>query len=200
MSNAVHEWPGTVLALNDLQRLGPNLRELIVADKVVLTPCARDEIKRLGVSLVRRETKKETSIGYGSDGLYPQVATVVLALGNEGFTLKALQMQQGIGSMLLGKTAGEMVASGVMKSAVLFCREPEAAACAANKLVGIRAAAVNNMMQAKRACSSLGANMMVVEMPGRTYFEIRQVILLMMNGKGCPEGSQALLERLDARS
>ena len=61
MSNAVHEWPGTVLALNDLQRLGPNLRELIVADKVVLTPCARDEIKRLGVSLVRRETKKETS-------------------------------------------------------------------------------------------------------------------------------------------
>ena len=109
-------------------------------------------------------------------------------------------MQQGIGSMLLGKTAGEMVASGVMKSAVLFCREPEAAACAANKLVGIRAAAVNNMMQAKRACSSLGANMMVVEMPGRTYFEIRQVILLMMNGKGCPEGSQTLLERLDARS
>ena len=173
MSNAVHEWPGTVLALNDLQRLGPNLRELIVADKVVLTPCARDEIKRLGVSR---------------------------ALGNEGFTLKALQMQQGIGSMLLGKTAGEMVASGVMKSAVLFCREPEAAACAANKLVGIRAAAVNNMMQAKRVCASLGANMMVVEMPGRTYFEIRQVILLMMNGKGCPEGSQTLLERLDARS
>lgn len=45
MSNAVHEWPGTVLALNDLQRLGPNLRELIVADKAVLTPCAHDEIK-----------------------------------------------------------------------------------------------------------------------------------------------------------
>ena len=200
MINAVHEWPGTVLALNDLQRLGPNLRELIVADKVVLTPCARDEIKRLGVSLVRKVAKKETSIGYGSDGLYPQVATVVLALGNEGFTLKALQMQQGIGSILLAKTAGEMVASGVMKSAVLFCREPEAAACAANKLVGIRAAAVNNMMQAKRVCASLGANMIVVEMPGRTYFEIRQVILLMMNTKGCPEGSQALLERLDARS
>lgn len=59
MSNAVHEWPGTVLALNDLQRLGPNLRELIVADKAVLTPCAHDEIKRLGVSLVRRETKKK---------------------------------------------------------------------------------------------------------------------------------------------
>jgi ribose 5-phosphate isomerase RpiB len=173
---------------------------LIVSDKVVLTPCARDEIKRLGVSLVRRVAKKETSIGYGSDGLYPQVATVVLALGNEGFTLKALQMQQGIGSMLLGKNAGEMVASGVMKSAVLFCREPEAAACAANKLVGIRAAAVNNMMQAKRVCASLGANMMVVEMPGRTYFEIRQVILLMMNTKGCPEGSQTILERLDARS
>jgi len=26
------------------------------------------------------------------------------------------------------------------------------------------------------------------------------VILLMMNTKGCPEGSQTLLERLDARS
>lgn len=196
----MHEWPGTVLALNDLQRLGPNLRELIVVDKVVLTPCARDEIKRLGVSLVRRDAKKETSIGYGADGLYPQVATVVLALGREGFTLKALQMQQGIGSMMLGKTAGEMVARGEMKSAVLFCKEPEAAACAANKLVGIRAAAVNNMMQAKRASAALGANLMVVEMPGRTYFEIRQVIHLMMNAKGCPEDSQRLLERLDARS
>jgi hypothetical protein len=41
---------------------------------------------------------------------------------------------------------------------------------------------------------------MVVEMPGRTYFEIRQVILLMMDAKGCPEGAQAQLERLDARS
>lgn len=200
MSKAVHEWPGTVLALNDLQRLGPDLRELIVADKVVLTPCARDEIKRLGVSLVRREARKETSIGYGSDGLYPQLATVVLALGSEGFTLKTLQMQQGIGSILLGKTAGEMVSRGEMKSAVLFCREPEAAACAANKLVGIRAAAVNNMMQAKRVSQSLGANLMVVEMPGRTYFEIRQVILLMMDAKGCPEGTRAQLERLDARS
>jgi len=200
MSNAVHEWPGTVLALNDLQRLGPNLRELIVADKVVLTPCAREEIKRLGVSLVRKEAKKETSIGYGSDGLYPQIATVMLALGREGFTLKALQMQQDIGSMLLGKTAGEIVSRGEMKSAVLFCREPEAAACAANKLVGIRAAAVNNMMQAKRVTQALGANLMVVEMPGRTYFEIRQVILLMMAAKKCPEAALTLLEKLDARS
>lgn len=200
MSNAVHEWPGTVLALNDLQRLGPNLRELIVADKVVLTPCAREEIKRLGVSLVRKEIKKETSIGYGSDGLYPQLATVVLALSREGFTLKALQTPKDIESILLGKTAGEMVASGVMKSAVLFCREPEAAACAANKLVGIRAAAVNNMMQAKRVIQAMGANLMVVEMPGRTYFEIRQVILLMMDRKSCPEAAQTFLERLDARS
>ena len=124
----------------------------------------------------------------------------VINIGNPVLDNPKISMQQGIGSILLGKTAGEMVSRGEMKSAVLFCREPEAAACAANKLVGIRAAAVNNMMQAKRVSQSLGANLMVVEMPGRTYFEIRQVILLMMDAKGCPEAAQAQLERLDARS
>jgi ribose 5-phosphate isomerase RpiB len=200
MNNGVHEWPGSVLALNDLQRLGPNLRELVVRDKVVLTPCARDELKRLGVSLVRRDEKTPRNIGYGSDAMYPQIATVVLALDKEGLTLKALEFQRGLDSMLLGKSAGELVSRGEMKSAVLFCAEPEAAACAANKLVGIRAAAVNNILQAKRACASLGANLMAVEMPGRTYFEIRQVMFLMMDAKGCHQGNHKLLERLDARS
>ena len=71
MNNGVHEWPGSVLALNDLQRLGPNLRELVVRDKVVLTPCARDELKRLGVSLVRRDEKTPRNIGYGACAMYP---------------------------------------------------------------------------------------------------------------------------------
>ncbi len=200
MSDPVQQWLGSVLALTDLHRFGPNLRELVVAEKVVLTPCAREEMRRLGISLVRREPAKQQSLGYDQDGLYPLLISAVLSLAREGYGLQGLELSQGTGSLELGKKAGEKVVKGEVRSAVLFCQQPEAAACAANKLSGIRAAAVSSMHQAKRAMESLGANLIAVEMPGRTYFEIKQMLQLMIQVKACPEINQVILESLDAHS
>ena len=67
---------------------------------------------------------------------------------------------------------------------VLFCQDAALDCCLANK-GGLRAAAVSNAVQAGRALKAMGANLIVVEVPGRTFFEIRQ-ILRTAAGAGAP--------------
>lgn len=186
-----------MLALADLKKLAAGLAEVVVGPKVVLTPCAREELQRLGIVLVRRELRmEEGSWGLAQDRRHALVEAAVAALAREGKKGRLLEVSGILGGVALGRAVGEKVAQGMVKSAVLFCQEPEAAACAANKLPGLRAAAVCGVPQAKRAQATLGANFLAVEMPGRTYFEIRAVLDLAALTPSCPKAD---LEVTDAR-
>ena len=59
-----------------------------------------------------------------------------------------------------------------------FCDDPGLVCCVANKVPGLRAVAVHGIAQAERHWLGLGANLLVVEMPGRTFFEMRQMLQL----------------------
>ena len=70
--------------------------------------------------------------------------------------------------------------------------------CVANKVPGLRAAAVTTVGQAARATRTLGANLLAVEMPGRTYFEVRQILrAVCANAAACPGGVAETLTELD---
>jgi hypothetical protein len=85
------------------------------------------------------------------------------------------------------------------QAAVLFCDNPELACCVANKVAGIRAAAVHSVAQAARALDQLGANLLIVEMAGRTYFEFKA--LLGLAGAGtCPPEIACTLTELDGHA
>jgi hypothetical protein len=85
------------------------------------------------------------------------------------------------------------------RAAVLFCDDPELACCVANKVAGIRAAAVHSVAQAARALEQLGANLLIVEMAGRTYFEFK--VLLGLAGVGtCPPEIACTLTELDGHA
>ena len=73
----------------------------------------------------------------------------------------------------------ECVARGECVGGVVFCDDPALVCCVANKLPGLRAAAVTTVAQAARATLTLGANLLAVEAPGRTYFELRQMVRLL---------------------
>lgn len=98
------------------------------------------------------------------------------------------------------RQVAECLRSGRCRTAVLFCRDAGLSCCIANKVPGVRAAAVWTVGQAARALEQLGANLLVVEMSDRTYFECREMLRLCCAGAACPPGVACVLQELDGHA
>lgn len=85
-------------------------------------------------------------------------------------------------------------------AAVLFGEDGGLACCVGNKVPGIRAAAVASVPQAERAVRTLGANLLIVEQAGRTFFEFKQVLRLVSTAGRCPPGVACVLKELDGHA
>jgi hypothetical protein len=96
----------------------------------------------------------------------------------------------------------ECLARGECCGAVLFCGDAGLACCVANKVPGIRAAAVVTVPQARQALTKLGANLLAVEQDGRTFFEFKQILRLCcaQSVACCPPGVACVLEELDGHA
>jgi hypothetical protein len=95
----------------------------------------------------------------------------------------------------------ECLASGACRAAVLFCTDAGLACCLANKVPGLRAVAVEGIGQAVKALRNLGANLLVVEMAGRTYYECRELLRLCQEFPSvCPPGLACVLQELDGHA
>jgi hypothetical protein len=93
------------------------------------------------------------------------------------------------------------LADGNCRAAVLFCKDAGLACCVANKVPGVRAVAVAGVGQAVRALQNLGANLVVVEMAGRTYYECRELLRLCRDHtSACPPGLACVLQELDGHA
>jgi hypothetical protein len=91
----------------------------------------------------------------------------------------------------------ENLRQGRCQRALLFCRQDVVAACLANKLPGVRAAAVRSLAQARQALEQLGANLLIVEPAACTYFECRQLLQWCRQANPCPEGLARWLRELE---
>jgi hypothetical protein len=98
------------------------------------------------------------------------------------------------------RSVADCLRSGRCRTAVLFCRDACLACCIANKVPGVRAAAVGTVTQATRALEQLGANLLVVEMEDRTYFECKELLRLCRDGAACPPGVACILQELDGHA
>jgi hypothetical protein len=72
----------------------------------------------------------------------------------------------------------------------------------ANKVAGLRAVTAVTVGQAARATRTLGANLIAVEMPGRTFFEVRQILRTLCTSAlpACPDGVACTLQELDGHA
>jgi hypothetical protein len=98
------------------------------------------------------------------------------------------------------RSVADCLKSGRCHTAVLFCRDACLACCIANKVPGVRAAAVWTVAQAERALEQLGANLLVVEMADRTYFECKEMLRLCCKGADCPPSIACILQELDGHA
>ena len=97
------------------------------------------------------------------------------------------------------KALAGCVANGDCCGGVVFCENPGLVCCVANKVPGLRAAAVVTIAQARAAMRTLGVNLLAVEMPGRTFFEVRQFLSILCRPT-CPDGVACALQGLDGHA
>ena len=130
---------------------------------------------------------------YGQDRPFAMVGAAVQTLSRSG---EAWDPLHAAGSAIAWvATVAELVGRGEYDGIVLFCEDPAMAALIANKTPGVRAAAVSTVNQAARATLTIAANLLAVEMPGRTFFEIRHILHLLRESRlGCPAELAALLD------
>lgn len=199
----VLRWAGGVVTAEDLRRRLNGQHRLVLSTRAVVTPLAAEYLTERGVQ-VARERSEMKQANQGGDGWayaqqrpLPVVAAALKGLAAEGLRLV---MSPVAADALPGRWAraiAQWVAAGPIEGAVVFCDNPALVCCVANKVKGIRAAAVTDGGQASQARLGLGVNMAAVGVPGRTLHEVRGALrALCMGGMPqCPqETAQTLLE------
>jgi hypothetical protein len=138
--------------------------------------------------------------GYAVEGRPSMMLQIALrAVHRNGFTPQPLPECYGETCDWVRRVA-ECLRSGQCRTAVLFCGDVCLACCIANKVPGVRAAAVSTVAQAARAMEQLGANLLVAEMADRTYFECKELLRLCRDGANCPPGVACILQELDGHA
>jgi hypothetical protein len=100
------------------------------------------------------------------------------------------------------RSVADCLRNGTCEIAIVFCADPGLACCVANKVAGIRAVAVWSVPQAHKAIDVLGANLLAVEMTGRTFYECKELLCLCRDRScvACPPGVAEVLKELDGHA
>ncbi len=202
----VLHWPRRVLAADDLRRSLNGHREIVLLREAVVTPLAAEELRARGVRVTHRlpegATKSAQRWGHGQERPYPLVSSAVREAERAGVVVTELPANGATSADKWARAVAECVANGTCRGGVVFCDDPGLVCCVANKVTGLRAVPVATIAQAARATLTLGANLLAVEMPGRTFFEIRQIfrILCSRDGPACPPGVACTLGELDGHA
>lgn len=201
-------WPKRLLSADDLRRYLTGQRELRLLPRTVVTPLAADELKARGVRIswedVSRLEERPTATGqwgYAQERTDPLVESAIKALERDGIPLAALRVDAPT-PLAAARQLAEIVARADHPGALLFCGDAGLACCVANKLSGVRAAAVSSPAQATKARAGLGANLLAIEPTGRTFFELRQIVRTVCgNGAApCPDAVADVLKELDGHA
>lgn len=204
-------WPGKLLSEDDLRRHLTCQTEILLAAKTVVTPLALDHLRGKGVRIRREETSAgrpgsvsdRSAWGHAEERPDAFVNSVLEALRREGIELTPLPGATPLqwARALVGTQTSEVSkTTEVYAGGVVFCGDPGLVCCVANKVAGVRAVAVVNGAQAKRAKQTLAANLFAVEAAGRTFHELRQIVRAAVSPAACPPDVAKVLQELDGHA
>jgi hypothetical protein len=199
-------WTGRVLSADDLRRNLNGQDEILLSPGTIITPLAADHIRMHGLSVsIRPEAAAESAEagsfwGYSEETPHPLVTSALQAVKRDGIRLEALPATTDNRPGGWARSVAECIAAGRCRGGLVFCSDAGLACCVANKVKGVRAVAVSNARQAARALGVLGANLLAVEMPGPTFFEIRQIARCLAKPSSCPDGVACVLEELEGHA
>jgi hypothetical protein len=203
-AHAALQWTGRVLAADDVRSRLNGHREVVLSPRTIVTPLAVDDLRSRGIRVIRSDEpnaesrQPKAAWGYAQERPNPLVQSAVEAVRRDGIDLRELRAS-GESCSRWAKALAECVARGECQGGVLFCQDPGLVCCVGNKLAGLRAVAVVNIAQTERAALTLGANLVAVEMPGRTFFELRQILRIVCRtaSPAWPPGVACTLKELE---
>lgn len=165
---------GRLFAFKHAEALADGIREVRLAPGTVVTPMARDHLKRMGVA-VRLVAEAEV-VGEGRRGEWG------FAIDDQSGTMAALRRgllaEEGtwfdVGPE--PSRAARWVAESPARGAVALTAESSTACWQANQVRGIRAATVADADSVARAVRHLGANLLVIEPSGKSIPWLKQML------------------------
>ena len=201
-------WSAPVLNAEDLRRNLNGRREVILLPKTIVTPLAAEHLRDHDIRVIRHiepapQSKAASDTwGFAQEHPQPLVTSALQALEREGVRFQALPPATGTQPGAWSRSVAECIAAGTCRGGRVFCADAGLVCCVANKLAGLRAIAVASLPQAARAKAALGPNLVAIEMPGRTFFELRQIIRTLCQAAHpvCPAGVANTLRELDGHA
>lgn len=194
-------WTGRVFSADDLRRHWHGQNELVLPTKSIVTPLASEELRDKGIRVTRQEPQISLKLAactwtITQEMKDPVVAAAVAALAKEGLNLSDSPVPTGTGWLA---NVMRFLQSRNDQGLVIFCGDPAWVCCLANKVADVRAASVVTAATAVKAMKTLGANVLGIEMPGRTFFEVRQILKIACSTRPVcpPETERALKEIAD---
>lgn len=163
---------GRLLSASVVESLPMTTTELSIGPETVLTPMARDLLKRRKIALRlmgRAEARKRSGVGEWG-----------FSVDSESWAMTTLRRMLLMAEdwVALGGDVWEAavwVSESEGRGASVFSDRGAAAVWRANQVEGVRAAAASDADGVSRAVESLGANLIVIEPAGKSLYELKHL-------------------------
>lgn len=176
----------TAIMLDDLRREG---REICLPEGALVTPAARDWLKEhpLPVTWEKAPAGGQGRLAVVMDPSLAELRLMRTMLDRGGRLAEVIEPVGGRSGILAatrrlcGRIARREAAKGVV-----FAADGPVPVCVANKHNGVRAALGVNIPMVEEACRSLGINVLVLEYPTLTPYQMKQMIDRLLAGPTSP--------------
>lgn len=171
-----------LFSLRMAETLPPDVRAIKIAPGTVMTPMARDYLKRRGVAV---RLASATEIAPSAQGEW---AFALSASSGQMLALQRAFLEDSRTWVELDPSLDELtnwIRGGDGRGAFLVAIDPALVVWRACRVPGVRAAFAAEPADARSAARSLGANLLVVDPTGKSLSWIRQ-IALAFRGAGAP--------------
>ena len=171
----IESFAGTLVSLKQVEILSPKIVELLIAPGTVVTPLARDLLKRRGVSIrfvARSEVARAGNLGEWGFAIESEINRGLLEALRRGL-LEGPESWFEVGSTF--EEATGWVAGVEGRGAMLLTDEASVAVYRACREPGVRAAVAVDVDTVSRAVRALGVNLLVVEPAGKSIAFLQQI-------------------------
>lgn len=174
----------SVITADVLAEKVANGSQVVVGERAIVTPSARDWLRHNKVELIHGATAASTgataSIDTKSDKLaitHAASQTIDRVLEDAGRPSNGGWNRKIVGSAddAAKKTIGELRRES-SRVIVVLTTEPEVVACLANRNEKVKAAVVADAAAVARVKSGLDGNVFVIDPSGRSFFELRNIL------------------------
>ena len=176
----------TAILLDDLLRTGT---EIVLQKNALLTPAARDWMRDHAVPISWLDTGDDgrASLALVMDPKLPEMRAIRTMLDRDGGVKEIIEPLVGPGAMAQAtRRLCGMICRGEVTKGVVFAADGAVPTCIANKHNDIRAALGMNVPMVEEAARELGINVLVIEYPTQTAYQMKQMIQRLVSGPVAP--------------